>query len=114
MPKHAELREQLLARRRELVARVQSIENSFRREDEPLEKDAEEQSLQIENDDVLKALDQAGRRELASVERALARMDAGEYGTCSRCGEPISPARLRALPAAELCIRCAERTGRSR
>ena len=72
MPKHAELREQLLARRRELLARVQSIETSFRREDEPLEKDAEEQSLQIENDDVLKALDQAGRRELASVERALA------------------------------------------
>jgi RNA polymerase-binding protein DksA len=113
MPKQAELREQMLARRRELLARVQSIETNFRREEEPLEKDAEEQSLQIENDDVLKALDEASRRELASIERALARMDSGDYGTCARCEEPIAPARLRALPAADLCIRCAEKTGRS-
>jgi RNA polymerase-binding protein DksA len=112
MPKQAELREQMLARRRELLARVQSIETNFRREEEPLEKDAEEQSLQIENDDVLKALDEASRRELASIERALARMDSGDYGTCARCEEPIAPARLRALPAADLCIRCAEKTGR--
>lgn len=111
MPKRADFREQLVARRRELLARVQNIESNFRREDEPLEKDAEEQSLQIENDDVLKALDEAGRRELASVERALARMEAGTYGICVNCGEPIAPARLRALPAAELCIRCAEKTG---
>jgi RNA polymerase-binding protein DksA len=111
MPKESEVRELLAERRRELLARVQNIETSFRREDEPLEKDAEEQSLQIENDDVLKALDEAGRRELASIERALARIDSGAYGICTRCGQPIAPARLRALPAAELCIRCAEKSG---
>jgi RNA polymerase-binding transcription factor DksA len=114
MPKQDELRVQLIARRRELLARVQDIENNFRREDNPLEKDAEEQSLQIEDDDVLKALDEAGRREIAGIERALARMDAGRYGDCARCGEPIAPARLRALPAAEHCIRCAERFSGSR
>ncbi|HJS73353.1 MAG TPA: TraR/DksA family transcriptional regulator [Vicinamibacteria bacterium] len=113
MPKQADLREQLLARRRELLDRVQSIETNFRREEEPLEKDAEEQSLQIENDEVLKALDEASRKELASVERAIERMESGEYGICTRCGESIAPARLRALPAAELCIRCAEKAGRS-
>jgi len=114
MPKQAELRDQLVARRRELLARVQSIESNFRRGDNPLEKDAEEQSLQIEDDDVLKALDEAGRREINGIERALARMDSGTYGTCARCGEAIAPARLRALPAAEHCIRCAERMGGSR
>jgi RNA polymerase-binding transcription factor DksA len=114
MPTQAELRVQLVARRRELLARVQDIENNFRREDNPLEKDAEEQSLQIEDDDVLKALDEAGRREIAGIERALARMDSGTYGNCARCGDPIAPARLRALPAAEHCIRCAEKIGGSR
>lgn len=114
MPKQAELRELLVARRVELLARVRSIENDLRREDEPLEKDAEEQSLQIENDDVLKALDEAGRREIAGIERALGRMESGTYGACVRCRESIAPARLRALPAAEHCIRCAERFGGSR
>jgi len=114
MPTRQELREQLVARQRELRVRVQSIESNFRREDNPLEKDAEEQSLQIEDDDVLNALDQAGRRELAGIERALARMESGTYGICARCGESIAPARLRALPAAEHCIRCAERIGGSR
>jgi RNA polymerase-binding protein DksA len=111
MPNEAELRERLLARRRELLERVQSIEANFRREDDPLEKDAEEQSLQIEGDDVLKALDEVSRLELAGIERALQRMDSGTYGICTRCGEPIAPARLQALPAAEHCIRCAEKIG---
>jgi RNA polymerase-binding protein DksA len=114
MLKQAELREQLVARRRELHAHIQSIENDIRREDNPLEKDAEEQSLQIEDDDVLNALDEAGRREITGIERALARMESGTYGTCVRCGESIAPARLRALPAAEHCIRCAESFGGSR
>ena len=114
MPTQAALREQLAARRRELLARIQAIESNFRREDDPLEKDPEEQSLQIEDDDVLNALDEAGRREIAAIERALGRMESGTYGTCARCGESIAPARLRALPAAEHCIRCAERIGGSR
>lgn len=114
MRNQAELSGLLIARRQELLDRVRNIENDLRREDDPLEKDAEEQSIQIENDDVLKALAEAGRKEIAGIERALARMDSGQYGTCARCGEAIAPARLRALPAAELCIRCAERTGGSR
>jgi RNA polymerase-binding transcription factor DksA len=114
MPTQTDLREQLVARRKELLARVQSIEINFRREEVPLEKDAEEQSIQIEADDVLKALDEVCRRELAAIDQALARIDAGTYGECARCGNPISPARLRALPAAVHCIRCAEKLGRAR
>jgi RNA polymerase-binding protein DksA len=41
---------------------------------------------------------------LAQIERALARLDAGTYGVCERCGEPINPERLQARPAATLCI----------
>lgn len=43
---------------------------------------------------------------MRDVERALERMDAGEYGTCERCGKPIATERLEALPSATLCIDC--------
>ena len=46
---------------------------------------------------------------------ALDRLKDGEYGTCVECEEPISPARLRALPEVQTCVRCQdqiERMGR--
>jgi RNA polymerase-binding transcription factor len=46
------------------------------------------------------------RGNLHWVDRALAKMDRGEYGACERCGKPISPERLEALPWAILCIDC--------
>lgn len=46
------------------------------------------------------------RNLLAQVEDALERIEAGTYGTCESCGEPIESARLKALPHASLCISC--------
>ena len=42
---------------------------------------------------------------LAKIERALARIDDGSYGTCERCGKPIEKARIKALPYVDLCIK---------
>jgi DnaK suppressor protein len=53
-------------------------------------------------------LDDNVRAALTDVEKALARMEAGTYGTCERCGEEISPSRLEAIPTASLCIKCKE------
>jgi len=44
---------------------------------------------------------------LQDIEDALAKFDAGTYGTCEQCGKEIQPARLEAMPAARLCIACA-------
>jgi RNA polymerase-binding protein DksA len=41
---------------------------------------------------------------LAEIDAALARISAGTYGTCERCGNPIGEERLEALPWATLCI----------
>ena len=49
------------------------------------------------------------REALDEVEHALAKLDEGTYGVCERCGKPINPARLEAMPAARLCIDCASR-----
>lgn len=43
---------------------------------------------------------------------ALDRLNEGDYGTCLECGEPISPARLRALPEVQTCVRCQDRIER--
>ncbi len=45
---------------------------------------------------------------LGEVRAALARMDAGTYGTCARCSAEIPAARLEAVPTASLCIKCKE------
>jgi RNA polymerase-binding protein DksA len=44
--------------------------------------------------------------ELAQVEAALQRLDAGSYGNCADCDEPIPLARLQVQPAALRCARC--------
>lgn len=40
------------------------------------------------------------------IDAALARLDDGTFGTCTRCGKQVDRARLTALPYAELCVSC--------
>jgi len=49
---------------------------------------------------------------LAQSERALARIEAGTYGSCESCGQPIGKARLKAFPRATLCVSCKQREER--
>ena len=58
------------------------------------------------------ALTQNARDLLDQGERALARIDAGTYGVCESCGEPIGKARLLAFPRATLCVACKQREER--
>jgi DnaK suppressor protein len=58
------------------------------------------------------ALTHNARELLAQTERALARIDAGTYGTCESCGDPIGKARLQAFPRATLCVKCKQREER--
>lgn len=47
------------------------------------------------------------QEELQRIDAALQRIEAGEFGDCLRCGEPIAPGRLEFDPATPLCIECA-------
>ncbi|MFK4761414.1 TraR/DksA family transcriptional regulator [Microbacterium sp. ZW T5_45] len=59
----------------------------------------------------LAGLSDAAAAKLRQIDDALARLDAGIYGICARCGDPIPPARLEARPFAEHCVACAEVLG---
>ena len=48
-------------------------------------------------------------RLLMAIEEALARMRQGTYGVCAVCKEPITKARLEAVPWTHLCRECKER-----
>ena len=51
-------------------------------------------------------LEENSEQVLRAIDDALARIEAGTYGTCGRCGNPISAARLEAMPYANKCIDC--------
>lgn len=44
---------------------------------------------------------------LLEIDRALAAIVDGTYGTCTACGEPIGFLRLTAVPQTRLCLLCA-------
>jgi len=56
-----------------------------------------------DNDREIAVLEAAGDRR-AEVQAALARLDAGTYGTCVDCGRPIEDARLEFRPEAARCL----------
>ncbi|MGH9154604.1 MAG: TraR/DksA family transcriptional regulator [Acidimicrobiales bacterium] len=52
------------------------------------------------------ALSAQARAAVDEIDRALVKIDAGTYGICEGCGQPILRARLKALPHARLCVAC--------
>ena len=55
----------------------------------------------------LSSLLEAGERRLREIDRTFASLDAGTYGRCERCGQPIAAERLAARPSATTCVACA-------
>ncbi|MER6254267.1 TraR/DksA C4-type zinc finger protein [Streptomyces sp. NPDC001584] len=49
---------------------------------------------------------------LEQTERALERLEAGTYGLCENCGQPIGKARMQAFPRATLCVDCKQKQER--
>lgn len=96
----------LITRQKELTERLHKIEHDL---DQPMDADVEERSVEREDDEVLEHLGRSGLTELKRIEMALSRMEEGTYGTCATCEEPISIARLEAVPTALLCRNCVER-----
>lgn len=105
MPPHEELRQRLVKKKAELSTRLERITANVRR---GCEADSKERAQQFENNEVVDALGNEARQEIAKISAALRRMESGDYGLCVECGEQIASSRLEAYPYADECIDCAE------
>jgi DnaK suppressor protein len=114
-----ELRERLLAEQVELQEQLATIEEqSFATSQSDIsgevsfdEENADAGTFTFERERDL-SIENNVRDLLGKIDRALARMNDGTYGICSRCGKPIEKARLKALPYADLCIKDAQAQAR--
>jgi RNA polymerase-binding protein DksA len=105
-PAAREAQQQLLVRRRALVrlhGACLSQEKELRETPTP---DWVDQASDGETVDLLVELGERERAELGEIDAALARIEAGTFGICEGCGDPIGRDRLRALPEARLCRGC--------
>lgn len=104
MPNTDAVKTRLEAQLTELKARQERIARDLA---EPLNSDSSEQAVELEDDASLEGQAALLAREIASVHRALLRVESNTYGECVRCGAEIAPERLEARPEASLCISCA-------
>ena len=100
----AQARAKLDGQLAELEERLKHLDRDL---SEPPDADSSERAVQMEDDEALEAQAALVTQEIASVRRALERVEDGSYGTCAKCGGDISESRLEARPEAALCIACA-------
>ena len=102
---HKELMEKL----EDLTSRLGDLEKDISRKESPISADFAEQATETENDEVLAALENETNATIASIKKALKRMEEGTYGLCVVCGEEIPEARIKAVPYTDKCIKCADK-----
>ncbi len=57
-------------------------------------------------------LSEQEHQEIQAIDEALARMEGGEFGLCSRCGGAMGRHRMRAVPEARYCMTCSTQAER--
>lgn len=99
--------QQLESLQYELTVRLQRLEEHHHRE-EPLSAQFDEQVLERQNGEVVDSLVEQVKSELVAVRHALQRIEDGAGERCEHCDQPITAARLQAMPQATLCVNCAD------
>ena len=103
MNEHEQIAKTLRMRLSELRAHLAKVNRELHK---LLPADSEEQALELENQEALEVIGKTETTEIVQIEAALKRISEGIYGTCAKCGGPINPRRLKALPTAATCVSC--------
>lgn len=110
------VRDQLMAERQRLISLQEGLERGLRGESESASlgelSDVDQHPADTGTETFNRERDlgtlESIAGELADVEAALERLEAGSYGICEACRRPIPPERLDALPATRFCVEDAE------
>ena len=101
-------RRKLLDWRNELIEESRETISNLRHEVRDVGDEAERATRETENSLELRTRDRY-RKLINKIDKALARIDEGDYGYCAETGEEIGLARLEARPIATLCLDAQER-----
>jgi len=101
-------REKLQAWRSELVEESRETINHLQSEVRDVGDEAERATRETENSLELRTRDRY-RKLIRKIDKALIRIEEGDYGYCEETGEEIGLDRLEARPIATLCLDAQER-----
>ncbi|MDD5530449.1 MAG: TraR/DksA C4-type zinc finger protein [bacterium] len=111
------IRNLLLKRKTDLESRLTKLEEKFRHTQQEDSGDASSHPLHIgdiasdtETKEQNSYMISSIVKELRKIHGALDRLASGNYGICESCGEQIDINRLKAVPHAEFCIKCGEKS----
>ena len=103
----AQLRQQLLQRRNEIISSSwRDLGSAY--VGTQASGDSADAAMDAVHSEMRSQLAEKESQELSSIDNALHKMETGEYGLCEECGMPIAIERLEAIPDAELCLKCQE------
>ncbi len=106
--KLSELRQVLVDKHRDFVDAYTNTKGDSRMRQSDGTEDYIDYAVSSYDREFLLSLTELERGEIAQIEGALARMDRGEFGRCSQCGQAIPPKRLDVQPWARFCVACQE------
>ena len=99
-------RDRLLARRESLFSLVTEAEMSSRERDLEATQDPADMAANAYTKELLISMSANDRKLLVLIDEALERVEAGGYGECVNCGEPVAEKRLDAVPWTRYCLKC--------
>ena len=95
-----------LAEKRISIANLIVRAGDYGREKDPAALDTADMAVETYTKEFMFGKSAGDRATLQMIEKAIARIENGTYGSCAHCEEPIQPKRLEAIPWALYCIGC--------
>jgi len=99
-------KEELLRLKEELLSLVRATTENEKEYPSSEVGDSIDQAADSSARELLFELNDSERHRLEDINKALQKIEQGNFGFCEKCGEKIDKKRLEAVPYARFCINC--------